>query len=79
MAEAQQAERPSRGGVGFAVASALLFGLNKPCAKLLLGDTPPLLLSRRQQRHVERVGRGMPCSLPSRARSRRSSTGPEVR
>ena len=32
-------------GVGFAVASALLFGLSTPCAKLLLGEIPPLLLA----------------------------------
>lgn len=32
-------------GVGFAIASALLFGLSTPCAKLLLGETPPLLLA----------------------------------
>jgi hypothetical protein len=31
--------------VGFAIASALLFGLSTPCAKLLLGDTAPLLLA----------------------------------
>jgi drug/metabolite transporter (DMT)-like permease len=44
MAEYRQAG-PGRRGVGFAVASALLFGLSTPCAKLLLGDTPPLLLA----------------------------------
>ena len=32
-------------GVGFAIASALLFGLSTPCAKFLLGETPPLLLA----------------------------------
>lgn len=41
-------DQPSRAlpvGVHFAVASALLFGLSTPCAKLLLGETPPLLLA----------------------------------
>ena len=32
-------------GVGFAVGSALLFGLSTPCAKVLVGETPPLLLA----------------------------------
>lgn len=32
-------------GVGFAIGSALLFGLSTPCAKLLVGETPPLLLA----------------------------------
>lgn len=32
-------------GFGFAIASALLFGLSTPCAKLLLGEIPPLLLA----------------------------------
>jgi len=32
-------------GVGFAIGSALLFGLSTPCAKVLLGETPPLLLA----------------------------------
>jgi len=32
-------------GIGFAVASALLFGLSTPCAKLLVGETAPLLLA----------------------------------
>ena len=30
-------------GVGFALGSALLFGLRTPCAKLLVGETPLLL------------------------------------
>jgi len=37
--------RHRRGGVRFAIASALLFGLSTPCAKLLLGEAPPLLLA----------------------------------
>jgi len=32
-------------GIGIAVASALLFGLSTPCAKLLVGETAPLLLA----------------------------------
>jgi drug/metabolite transporter (DMT)-like permease len=32
-------------GVGFAIVSALLFGLSTPCAKLLVGEVPPLLLA----------------------------------
>ena len=32
-------------GVSFAVGSAVLFGLSTPVAKLLLGETPPLLLA----------------------------------
>ena len=32
-------------GVGFAIASALLFGLSTPFAKLLLGEIAPLLLA----------------------------------
>ena len=32
-------------GVGYALASALLFGLSTPIAKVLLGDLPPLLLA----------------------------------
>ncbi len=32
-------------GVGFALLAALLFGLSAPCAKLLLGTTPPLVLA----------------------------------
>lgn len=32
-------------GIGFAIASALLFGSSTPCAKLLLGETLPLLLA----------------------------------
>jgi len=32
-------------GVGFAIGSALLFGLSTPCAKLLVGETAPLLLA----------------------------------
>jgi drug/metabolite transporter (DMT)-like permease len=32
-------------GVGFAVGAALLFGLSTPCAKLLLGEMPPILLA----------------------------------
>jgi drug/metabolite transporter (DMT)-like permease len=31
--------------VGFAIGPALLFGLSTPCAKVLLGETPPLLLA----------------------------------
>lgn len=41
-------DEPARGlplGVRFAIASAVLFGLSTPCAKLLLGETPPLLLA----------------------------------
>ncbi len=40
-----ESERQGPFGVGFAIASALLFGLGTPCAKLLLGETPPLLLA----------------------------------
>lgn len=48
-------------GMRFAVASALLFGLSTPCAKLLLGETPPLLLAgpalrRRGPRNVRDPG-----------------------
>ena len=32
-------------GVGFAAASALLFGVSTPCAKLLVGEMPPILLA----------------------------------
>lgn len=32
-------------GVGFALLSAVLFGISTPCAKWLLGDIPPLLLA----------------------------------
>jgi drug/metabolite transporter (DMT)-like permease len=35
----------ARGGIASAVGSALLFGLSTPVAKLLLGETPPLLLA----------------------------------
>lgn len=38
-------ERQLPVGVGFAIGSALLFGLSTPGAKLLLGETPPLLLA----------------------------------
>ena len=37
--------RRAPAGVGFALGSALLFGLSTPCAKLLVGETPPLLLA----------------------------------
>jgi EamA-like transporter family len=40
-----ESERRVPLGVGFAIASALLFGLSTPCAKMLLGDTPLLLLA----------------------------------
>jgi drug/metabolite transporter (DMT)-like permease len=40
-----ESERQAPSGVGFAVASAVLFGLSTPCAKLLLGDIPPLPLA----------------------------------
>src|SRR5262245_13228885 len=36
---------PLPAGIGFALLSALLFGLSTPCAKLLLGGIPPLLLA----------------------------------
>ena len=45
MTTADEPERRVPVGVGFAIASALLFGLSTPCAKLLLGETPPLLLA----------------------------------
>ena len=45
MTARDKSERLVPVGVGFAIASALLFGLSTPCAKLLLGGTPPLLLA----------------------------------
>jgi len=39
-------ERRVPSGVGFAIGSALLFGLSTPCAKLLVGEMSPLLLAR---------------------------------
>lgn len=35
-----ESERRAPSGVGFAVASAVLFGLSPPCSKLLLSSTP---------------------------------------
>lgn len=40
-----EARGPLPKGVGFALAAAVLFGGSTPCAKLLLGDTQPLLLA----------------------------------
>ncbi len=45
MTARDKSERRVPVGVGFAIASALLFGLSTPCAKLLLGETPALLLA----------------------------------
>ncbi len=45
MTARDKSERRVPMGVGFAIASALLFGLSTPCAKLLLGETPALLLA----------------------------------
>ena len=45
MTPTEASERQVPVGVGFAVASAFLFGLGTPCAKLLLGETPPVLLA----------------------------------
>lgn len=41
----QASERRFPPGVWFAIGSAALFGLSTPCAKLLLGETSPLLLA----------------------------------
>lgn len=41
--EARRRRLPT--GVGFALLAAVLFGVSTPCAKLLLGETPPLLLA----------------------------------
>src|SRR5215470_13943080 len=38
-------EAPMRRGIGYALASALLFGMSTPLAKSLIGDVSPLLLA----------------------------------
>ena len=45
MTTTHESARRVPAGVGVAVASAFLFGLSTPCAKLLVGETVPLLLA----------------------------------